>query len=431
MAAATSAKPYTIGNQVVTGFAVRYQDNLNYDDYNHEPASAWDLSRPRSEINFSSANKYGDFLFPSFHIPGLPSNYTFNAANGDSAQSTEIVLSPFYQHKADLTDKLSVLAGWRVDALFEQANNPPGTPATFTYDVTPAFTQIPRVSRELNTNQVQLNGNIGPTYKLFPWMTAYADFNYSESRKTGNGGSIDPYSTTKDFHQESFLYEAGFKFSLLKDTLFLTVTGYNQNLTVPTLGGPGTKAETNGFEFEAKYQPNRNFYGSIGYSFIDAYLADDFMIQEYAINAGNAPGAGTGVITTGTFNTTGVGPNPPRANPNASNRQKMLGLPEHSFNGLLNYKFDFGLGATFGATFNSDQDLNYLRTVSIPFQYSIDASVYYTQPHYEVRVALLNLTDEKNWSPAGSGFQTGRLYNLDGIVPEQPFRVEATVKYKF
>jgi hypothetical protein len=43
----------------------------------------------------------------------------------------------------------------------------------------------------------------------------------------------------------------------------------------------------------------------------------------------------------------------------------------------------------------------------------------------DAKLALLNLTDQKNWSPPNP------FYGNDSVVAECPFHVEATITFKF
>jgi outer membrane receptor protein involved in Fe transport len=93
--------------------------------------------------------------------------------------------------------------------------------------------------------------------------------------------------------------------------------------------------------------------------------------------------------------------------------------------GLVSYKFDNGWGLTFNGTFHNELNNNWAGTLVIPKQCEFDASVYYGTDTWEARLAILNLTDEENWSPPNG------TYGNESIVAEQGTRAELTLKYRF
>ncbi len=61
----------------------------------------------------------------------------------------------------------------------------------------------------------------------------------------------------------------------------------------------------------------------------------------------------------------------------------------------------------------------------IPWQKTIDASVFYKSKSWDFRLSVTNFTNEHNWTPA---YPT---YGLEAIVPDPGIEGFATVKYKF
>ena len=211
-------------NQLNTGLEFRYQNNTNYDTFAVEPFDAFDITKGPglTYIPLATNLAAGDS-----QVPGEPSRYVFSPLNGDNAHSNLYEFGPYFQDILKFTDQFSLLFGARADILYVDSKTPPGTPAS-EFEV-------------LSTTQVLPNANISPTYKPFPWMTTYFTFNYSESTNTGDGGDYSPTFSPSDFHQPSYLYEVGSKFSLLKNTLYFTTAGYIQNRENPSIGGTSVK----------------------------------------------------------------------------------------------------------------------------------------------------------------------------------------------
>jgi len=123
------------------------------------------------------------------------------------------------------------------------------------------------------------------------------------------------------------------------------------------------------------------------------------------------------------------------------------GIPEHVFNFLGNYRLDSGLGFTLGVQvtgpFNTSTsgylDPNaslfvpasvkkagyYFQSPRVPWQYTINASVFYDYDPYEFKFSIFNLTDQNNWEGSNP------LYGNDFIVHSNPIDFDFTVKYKF
>jgi hypothetical protein len=100
-------------------------------------------------------------------------------------------------------------------------------------------------------------------------------------------------------------------------------------------------------------------------------------------------------------------------------------VPRNLYNTLATYKWENGFGVTAGLVWTSDIANNVASTLIIPSQYTLDLTAFYSTKKYEVRVALLNATDEENWSAPNA------VYGNESIVADLPARIEATFKYRF
>jgi hypothetical protein len=101
------------------------------------------------------------------------------------------------------------------------------------------------------------------------------------------------------------------------------------------------------------------------------------------------------------------------------------GVPRNLFNANTTYKFANGFGLTGGIVATSDILNNVVGTLVIPPQYTLDVTGFYSTKEYEVRLAILNATDQKNWSAPNA------VYGNESIVADLPIRAELTLKYKF
>lgn len=433
-------------HKYAVGLSLRHQQVWAVDDFWHEPVNSFDLTRDPN-LNRVPASAFGDNIAaeppfnnfnPAILVPGygprgiLPGRYAtpgatygFDPATGNvyvygdlsSNDSTLNQISPFYQHDFTFNDKLSFTAGVRMDFSYIENRDPLPPPG------------FERVSD--STSIVQPSYNFSTIYKIRPKITTYYTFAYTQTTRAGALGGGYTFTgvdfggdgrsfTDAFFEQDNILNEVGVKTSLLNDTLFVNGSLYSQNRFWHTDDGKNRWLKSQGFELEANYQPNRNFFATASYSYFDSrqrftgFLADAFPYDQ---------------------NTGGVTPN----FPSIDEPFQQPGMPEHLFNFLVGYKFDSGFGFNVGAvvtgpmvtsqegngTINFGTTPVRLSANEIPWQYSVDSSVFYTFDAFTVRLTVRNLTDEENWSAPNPGYGNG------SINAELPVNAELSIAYKF
>ena len=286
--------------------------------------------------------------------------------------------------------------------------------------------------------------NVSPVVKLNDRVSVYYTFAYTQTAYAGLGGGypfMDNIGTVNDakagtkfydyqFEQDNDLHEVGVKMSLLKEKLFLgaAVFDQRQNWGVPdpnvagSLDSRDRYIKSKGFEIEANYQPSKSFFATASYSFFDSkqryagFLADSVSYDK-RLNGVNAP-------VTPDF-------------PSIDAEFTQPGIPEHLFNFLVNYKFDFGLTVTLGAVITGEIVTSQegagtasgapimLTANRIPWQKTIDLTLGYKISNWEARLAIRNITDEENWSAPNPGYGNG------SINAELPINGELSLTYRF
>ncbi len=378
-----------------TGIDFRYQHTLAYDDYFNEPSNTWDLSAPRQQI------AYVNFV-ADLPIPGHPDRLaTPGAINGDTGDTNIAQGGVFLQNELRV-GPASLLTGGRADFLYTHFADP----ITFGGDDGD------------ETTTVIPEANVSLSYDITPKITTYATFDYSQYTHVGVGGGLTPGSganyNANDFHNESFLEEAGVKASLLKDTLFLTADIFHQTRGFSGAGGAITPIDAKGFEFEANYQPSKNLYLTAGYTLTEAFLYNEspgFVSQLLPIDKLPVNADGTVTLDAG------------GDLPVSTYRQP--GLPEHLINLLATYKFDFGFGTTVDFVVTSPIHSDYTGDLKIPWQFNMDLSLFYTWKNVTATVAFTNLTDQDNWAPPNP------VYGDGSILRDLPLEVQGTIKIRF
>lgn len=412
----TEKEPYTIKAQVNFGLDIRYQAVQAFNDFSNEPANAWDLSQSRSYIDY--VNYGGDVPVPGY--PGRFAAPGISAVNGgDTNDSQLLFLSPFLQTDFKFTDQLSLLLGGRLDVVWVKTIDPLFDPHYVDSFATLSAGQLGYDGRDSTLVGIP-NFNISPSFKPFPWMTTYFTYNYSQSLAVGNGGGFpsvqNSINVQGQLRRESELFEFGAKASLFDDKLFLSSAAFKQTRAIAGVGGRVNNLDVLGVEAEVNYQPSRHFYATVGYTFLDAFYKDQspFSVQTYPFN--EAPNYFNLTDTFGSF----------KGYPVADYEQP--GLPDHLFNALVSYNFDTNagnFGAILGAVVTGPYNLDYRGDVTVPWQYNLDLTLVWSFKNVTAKLAILNLTDEENWSPAEP------TYALDSVTADLPRRIEGTISFKF
>jgi outer membrane receptor for monomeric catechols len=372
-----------------TGADFRYQSVTAYNDFFTEPANVWDLTRDRNFINIYNSVNFPN-PFTSVPVPGHEGRY-YTPDNGDSGESTALFVGPFYQHDFKVTDKWSLLAGGRVNLVSLDYNDPAGfLPGDSTVVGLPS-------------------ANASTIYKFTPTVSGYFTYNWSQNPvgSVGNGGGYTTAGTSnfsnRNLRNEAELFELGSKYSLFEGKLFLGAAVFQQTRADAQLDRSVVEFETRGIEFEANYQPTREFYMTIGYSFLDSTV--------------NQPQFDVG-------NTSLTSPSD-RFFSLSGDEFKRQGVPDHLLNFLATYKLYKGLGVSANIVFTSEINNNVAGTLVIPAQYTLDMSIFYATPRWEARLMFLNVTDQKNWSAPNA------VYGNESIVADLPFRMEGRMTVKF
>lgn len=412
-----------------SGLHLRHQRVEAYNTYYVEPANAFDLTRdPETRRIPDSA------IFWAEKVPGeaargvLKHRYT-NATNGDSGLSHAFQAGLFTQGIFCFHEKFSMLAGLRLDVIYADYENPLSDQFDANHELGPWSD---------STTHGLPNWNISPIFKITEDISWYLTYNYSQSTGVGTGGGFVASSVDVDgdssperqafnstyFHRENELYESGMKFSLDGNRIFITSAVFHQSYVRPSLGGVGLKTIVDGFEFETTYQPNRNFYLNFAYSMTHAEEVPDFVASSgpFDVIAKN------GIVTT------------PSNVVFPGEKVKKQATPVHLINVLARYKWNNGFGFSANALITGPYPLSYetlafetvptftpiqMQTVVVPWQFSADLNLFYDNDNFGVRLTFLNLTDEKNFSPAHP------VYSNDSVIADLPFRAECSIAYKF
>lgn len=442
----------TVKNEVITGITFRFA-HVNYiSDFSAETPGVFDMTRNPNlwvwdnptQVAFADAFAYKTaFGHTQYGVPGRDS-----VSLGNDGVSDLYDTGFFVQHRMEFSPQFSVLYGGRIDLVQNHSHDPLGgaaCPDCFTsiYYLPGKTPPVDHTTGVYGLGQ----GNFSLVYKPRPWVSTYATFDFTQSvNPNGGEGGVNTFLLVPDhvlMRSDSYLYEAGAKFNLLNNKLFVDLTGFDQKRAIPTGAGGNQFSQANirGVEFEANYQPSRNLFATVSYSYIKTTLNKPAGFYDYPAALGvNVDGAGL-------FATFVPG-------------QKFddPGVPKQVFNFLGNYKFQNGFGARFGVQVigpiatttsglldvkasNLDGFLNlvpasiaskanaqgyaYYQSPVIPWQYTMNFSVFYEWSRYTVTASVYNFTDQLNWNSAPT------FYGNDFLVRNDPRTFELRLQAKF
>ncbi|MEO6003025.1 MAG: TonB-dependent receptor [Opitutus sp.] len=390
---------------LIAGLDLRYQRTKAYDDYFFEPANVWDITKDHRWINvYNSSAFYGRFVGQP--IPGWPGRYaTPGTINGDTNDSRGTTVGPFAQGSWEISDVLTFKAGVRYD-FFSAKVREPLAPFLVGGDGSQKISvAIP-------------NYNASLIYKPTPNSSVYFTYNKSEntSGAVGNGGGITGWAERADgslfldkesFTQPSELFEVGTKYALQGGKVFLNFAAYDQKRTAKATSSTVIQQfRYKGFEAEVNFQPSRRLYATLSYSYIDATSSAPFQYGLFGSYTELPPGNSKGTVDIGT-------------------RTRVSGLPRNLFNALISYKLTTAFTVSANTVVTGAMNNNAPGTLIIPTQYTLDLGASYAYKDWDFHVAVLNATDEENWSPPNAVYGNGSILALPGT------QVQFTVKYKF
>ncbi len=427
----------SIGNQIIAGATFRFA-HVNYiSDFSVETPGVFDLTtNPALWVWDNAVQAALADAFPyktswgavQYGVPGRDATSLGNDGVSDLYDT-----GFFFQHRMVFSPRFSALYGGRIDLVQNHSHDPLGGAVCVACD-NGARSDLPQdhTTGVYGLGQV----NVSVVYKARPWVSTYLTFDFTQSTNPNGGeGGVNTFLQVPDhvlMRSDSQLYEAGSKFNLLENKLFASIAGFAQKRAIPTGAGGNrfSQADIRGVEFEANYQPTRYLYATASYSYIKTTLSQPAVFYNYPTELGrNIDGAGLfAVFTPGqTFDDPGV--------------------PRQVFNFLVDYKLDSGIGFRYGiqvispiATTTSGQldalasqfvplgvqkTGYYYHSPVIPWQYTMNASVFYEWKHYTATISVYNFTDRLNWNSAPT------FYGNDFLVRNDPLTVEFRLQAKF
>jgi outer membrane receptor protein involved in Fe transport len=414
-----------VSHSIDAGFTFRFAHVDDVQNYINEPVSVFDLSGDPNSWIFPADQQVPSGAFPylaAFNHPQYGAAGRNPIFLNDSSISNLQDGAIFLEHRLVFSPQWSVMYGLREDLVQLNYADPLGGADC------PASACVPGLPQSASTAWYGLrNGNLSVVYSPTPHVSAYLTYNNAQySLPNANDGAISTWgeAPSAQLQLDTTLYEAGLKFDLLDKSLFISSALFSQTKNVPTgLGLSNTVAHIKGVEFELNYQPNPSFFATASYSFLHTLLDSVPPAPFYNFPAApglNIDGAGNVAVFSG-------------------NNFIDPGVPQQLFNVLANYKHTSGFGAQANiqvtgpidvtqrgyinlaqtnANFANDYGFlgitqplvgagglvplsvvganGYYNPPQIPWQFTLNAAVFYSFQNYTLKFSVYNLTSEHN-----------------------------------
>jgi hypothetical protein len=408
-----------VSHSIDAGFTFRFAHVWDVQNYINEPVSVYDLSGDPSNWIFPADQQIPSGAYPYAAAFG---HFQYGAAgrnpyflNGSVDQNLEDA-AIFFEHRMVFSPQWSVLYGLRGDAVHLDETDPLGGPL--------CCTDGGGFPQHISTPWYGLhNGNISVVYSPTPHVSAYLTYNNAQYvLPTANDGAVATWGEpgSSQLQQDTTLEEAGLKFDLLNKALFISSAIFHQTRAQPIgVGLSSTVAHIKGAEVELNYQPSPHFFATASYSYLHTILDTAAGFYNFPAYPGlNIDGAGTAAVFL--------------------NGQSFVdpGVPEHLFNILANYKDPSGFGAQANIQVTGPVDTTqrgyldvaatndfasaaygiptlvgpggivplsivgangYYSPPQIPWQFTLNAAVFYSFNNYLIKLSVYNLTSQHNY----------------------------------
>ncbi|QSR86070.1 TonB-dependent receptor [Candidatus Methylacidiphilum infernorum] len=408
----------SISHTLDGGLFFMFGSNTDYTETSRIADNFWNMTKPLSRadllppLTLAEALRAQNIYLTDIPVPGIP-YITYNTNNFSTGMSQFYQISPFVQDYVQLGKHWSLLFGARLQWYMIGATDPPGTP--------PAL----MLQSYYSVLEPQVNASL--SYKPYPWMNAYFTYANAQTAAMDVLGGFCPEFTSRYYHLTNIEYEAGVKWNLIHDKLFVTTEGFFYSTFFPVTVLPGgftpiTPADVIGAEIAATYQPNRDWSFNCGFDYL---TGEEFWTQSSAqtgptvIQNYSAAVAAAYNLPVDPYITLPTGVYP------------FIGFPHEHGTAMISYHSDRGFGINFWLWIQSGMFLSYNYATRIPIDYTLNTSLFYGTDRWKIQVQLYNITDNHYWFPTGTGFQGDRVYNYDKVLIGLPFWVMGTFSVFF
>ncbi len=427
---------FTVGkfdNSVITGIDFRYMELTSYQDYQTEPLGYYDLTQPLSLISYPGYALEGNTWGGGMRVPGTTG---YSAAPGTVANvlEDEYDTAAFFQDDIKLTSKITLTAGYRFDNISVHGENPPFIQygyynSFFTYVPLAAPVNIPAGGSSATYTGYNNSRTVNDqsffaslTYKPTEDSTFYLTYDHVDAvLGSSNFGGVDAEYLDQTLSTKSTLYEAGYKQSFLKNTLYFAVDVFQQLKYGSQITGGKFPIKDDGIEFDLVYQPSKAWNFNANLTFQDATAYGVF----FQTTGNYLDMFSSQTSVDGKVGTDKGSPNftlyfPP------GGRMRAPGIPQLQANAFVEYTSPMGWGIGAGPQFMGKGYANDQDTLYIPAQVEVDGYIFYGRRSWDVRVNVNNALNARLVDPIDVSFAGNSL-----IFVRPPIRASITLRLHY
>jgi outer membrane receptor protein involved in Fe transport len=397
---------------------IRYNKVLGYSQFTTEADLPIDLTGPienrRIPLTAEQQARLVELRPGVFVSPGAQYDIDGNGSGdyslSDTTDSTSWQTGLAIQHNSQWTDKLSTSIGYRADFYDVEARD--------------ALAPQGQIAASDSINEMLESGQISISYQLSDFITTYASASYNESTSNSMAGGTtlgaNNQISSQNFATENTLTEVGIKYSPNDSAWYVDAAVFDQKRSLRNRDGSNTGIRTKGFEAQAFYDADPYWF-SAGYSYLDARYDNSASSQDTVQVADAFDNSRPDIIA-------GTGIGAPNFASFAPSNSRVQGLPEQSLtiNGGIAITEKWKAG--FSGLYTKSYPLDYLATVYIRDQYTLNINTRYDfSEQTSVRLDVNNVTDQKNWRPVFEGGYFGSTL----VYPELPINATLTLQHSF
>lgn len=403
-----------MSNSVITGIDAKIERLISYQSFFGEEYNLADLSQPSTTWSRTGTNIYV-FGVPGHNKFGSDVGYGNFGGNQDSNSKT---LALFYQHDVKITSQLSLIAGYRVDHISADDKSPAFVDLGGFGGNGTVYAAGTKYNQSTTVNDTSYF--LSSLYKLNDSSSLYVTYNRVNAITgsanfggIGIGGIASEADLKVALRSLATLAEVGYKFVLLDNKLYNSLSAYRQVRSDPDRFGHLADRIAKGIELDSVYQydKNINVLGNLSYQDVfrnggtTVFQSNKDFYRLQPDGSYKSPGGGNTIVP---YN------------------RRYSGAPNWLSSVRLNYKFDSGFSFGVGPQFTGRQKANSEGTLLIPTQYKINAVVAYSTKTWDFQVNLDNITNEHNWTVGDPDFTGNTVIYL-----EKPFTSSFTARYRF
>lgn len=404
--------------RLIGGASLRYNSVLGYSQFTTEADNPSDLTGPieNRRIPLTDAQRQRLVeLRPGLYVsPG--GQYDINGDGtgdfnlSDTTDSVSWQTGLFVQYEYDLNEQWLLTAGARGDWYDVEARDPlPPEGVTAAED---------------SINEFLKAGEISLLYRATPDWSLYATAAYAESTSNSMGGGnvlgADNRISRQNFATENTLYEVGAKWAPADSRWYADAALFDQTRSLRNLDGSNTGIHTRGVEGQLYFTAER-WRVNVGANYLDARYDNSTATQGTRQVIDSFDDSRPDIIAG-----TGVGSPNFTAFPNSTSR--VQGLPRISANLSARYQITERISMGADTLYTEHYPLDYLATVMIRDQFLLNTHArLMLNDQTEVRLDVLNATNERNWSPV---FEGG-YFGAELVMPSPPRQWRVSVRHNF